>query len=560
MSGTNPTPGKKHHRLPPVPHVAQAQVSPTNVALVQRLLAEVAHRKIESLNLYDALPAQESFHASKAPERLLRGSNRGGKTLPAAVEVARAVTGQDPYRKYPEQDGVVMAVGKDGKHVAQVMMRKLSRAGAFKIIRDHETGEWRAFKPFLPVDLIRFMENPKCVRLAPPLIPPRLIESIGWENKRENQPNVVKLVTGWEIRFFSSLGKPPQGSDVDLVWLDEEIVDPDWYPEMSSRLLDRRGRLIWSATPQSGTDQLFALHERAEQEKDQAAPRVTEHVILLAHNPHIEEAEKKLLADKLSEDEARVRIEGEFAMLGYRVYPEYRRLMHAIDYFEVPRHWTRYAVIDPGRQVCAVLFAAVPPPGEGDKVYLYDELYIRDCSAEVFAQQMAQKTAGQTIQSFICDQHGAAHTDAGSGLSVAEHYSTALRKHRVESVATGHNFVWGFDNVQAGVEAFRAWLRPAEDGLPKVRVMVERLKHFEAEIKTYRYKRVGGVVTDKPEDRGRVHLMACSRYLASYNPRYHKPPVGKSPGGAAFNAFKRKEKKRKEQSGAKNVVLGPASK
>src|SRR6185369_14786047 len=151
--------------------------------------------------------------------------NRSGKTLTGAVEVARAVLGLDPYGKYPVRDGVGYCIGKDQGHIGRVVYKKLFRAGAFRIIRDEQTKAWRAYRPW--EDSARKEES----KPAPPLIPPRMILEIGWEDKKAEVPNVVRLVTGWELHFFSSLGKPQKGSAINLFWMDEEIVDPSWYPE-----------------------------------------------------------------------------------------------------------------------------------------------------------------------------------------------------------------------------------------------------------------------------------------------------------------------------------------
>lgn len=131
--------------LPPVliPEPVEAGPAAQNRARLRELLGEIARRRQAALFLFEPLPAQEAFFASQAGERLLRG----GKTLPAAVEVARAVTGQDPHNKYPLRDGVAIGVGWDLQHRADVMWKKLSRAGQFKMIRDPETNEWRAFRP-----------------------------------------------------------------------------------------------------------------------------------------------------------------------------------------------------------------------------------------------------------------------------------------------------------------------------------------------------------------------------------------------------------------------------
>lgn len=535
-------------------------IAANHAAELNAVMSEIARRKCESLRLYEPLPEQARFHDSRAKMRLLRGSNRGGKTLPAAVEVARAVTGQDPSGKYPKTEGRCFCVGKDLAHIGQVMWRKLGRSGAFKIIRDLQTGAWRAFRPWDPEDLEREAE----AKRAPPLIPPRFIKEIGWENKREGIPNVVRLHNGWELSFFSSLGKPPQGSDIDLFWLDEEIVDGEWFPEMSARTLDRKGRGIWSATPQAGTDQLFELHERAEQLEGTEKPAVEEMVILLSANPHIQQEEKAELAANLSDDDRAVRIDGEFAVVTFKMYPSFSLAVHGVDDFEVPATWTRYMIVDPGYQVCACLFAAVPPPTEppplgGDHVYLFDELYLRDCDAVKFGDAVKWKTIGQSFEAFVIDPHMGIHTELGSGKTVARQYSDALKDRGVASATTGSGFVLGCDDVQAGILAVQGLLRIRPDGTPKLKVLRGRMPNFVYEIKRYHRKREHGVITDKPDQKRRNHLMDDLRYLALFNPRYVTPRKGKVAKPGARQAYDAKMARQKSKNGQSFVNLGPGS-
>ena len=471
------------------------------------------------------MPLQSDFHNSNAREKLIRGSNRSGKTTAAAVEFARAVTGQD--NRYPKENGIAYLVGKDGKEVANVMYKLAFRAGAFKIIRDETTGEWRAFNPSSPLDA----GKSKQARPAPPLIPPRMIKYIAWENKKANLPSLISLHNGWEIHFFSSNAKPPHGSQIDLAWFDEEIVDPDWYPETSARLVDRDGRFLWSATPQAGTVQLYELHERAEREaatlpKDKR--RIEEFVALLHDNQHLTAQQKADFESKLSPDEVMVRIHGEFASHGLRVFPEFHERTHVCPYFDIPLDWTRYVAIDPGRQICGALFLAMPPPDSGDYAYLYDELYLAQCSAALFGQKMRDKTAGQNIQAFIIDHQEGRKTETGSGRSVEDQYSEELEKNRVTCVRTGSNFTWGVADPEGGVEAVRAWLRPRGQLSPRLRVLDGRCNSFIWEIKRYWYEQKCGVVTDKPRSRGPVHLCACMRYLVQDSPVY-VPHVDKKP-------------------------------
>lgn len=566
MSGLMSDSPNQEHLDPDAPEVevvhhwpAALDISGWRAERMRRLIAEKARRTIEGVNLYEPLPTQHRFHVSRAPERIVRGSNRSGKTLSTAVEVARAVLGRDPHNKYPLHDGRAFCVGKDGKHTSQVMWRKLSRAEAFKMIRDRDTGAWRAYRAWDSLDVQRSAE----AKWAPPLIPRRMIKSIAWENKKENLPSIVVLHNGWELSFFSSLGKPPHGSDIDLAWFDEEIVDADWYPEMSARLLDRSGLFIWSATPQAGTEQLYALHERAMEEHGKDNPAVAEFVTLLSANPHVPSEQKQKFAAKLSEIEFQIRIEGEFALMSFRVYPEFDPLLHVVPYREIPRDWTRYAVVDPGRQVCAVLFAAVPPPQQEqhNRVYIYDELYIRDCDATLFGERMKLACQGQNFHAFLIDHSGSRIHETGGGMTIESQYSAALKNNGIKSLTTGYDFVWGADDVTAGVEAVRRYLRRRADDKPGLVVLSDKCPNLLWEIRNYRYKRVKQQVTEKPEDRGRVHLMACMRYLAMHSPRWHKPPSGNKGPGPALAALKAKQKRRKDkgEGGSTSIQLGLGS-
>lgn len=486
-------------------------------------------------------------------ERLVRGANRSGKTTCAAVEFARAVTGQDD--RYPKENGIAYISGFDGKHLANVMYKLLFRSGAFKIIRDAQTGEWRSFNPSKLEDRLR----EKDAKPAPPLIPPRLIKNTAWESRKENLPKVVFLANGWEIHFFSSNAKPPRGTQIDLAWFDEEIVDPDWYPEIAARLVDRNGKFIWSATPQANTPQLFELHERAEDQlrlpKDQRTAE--EFVFVLADNQHLTDDKKRLLMEKISPDEAMVRIHGEFASHGLRVYPEFSEKTHECSWFAIPPHYTKYAAIDPGRQVCGVLFAAVPPPEENDHIYIFDELYIRQCSAEIFAQKMREKCQGIDVEAFIIDHQMGRITETGSGVTVEDQYSDALERLNVKCWRTGSGFTWGVADPEGGIEAVRPYLRVRSNG-PRLLYLADKCDNFRFEMKRYFYERDrDGRPTDKPKVRGAVHLCACLRYIIQDDPvfvgqRKKKP----KPGGVYLKA---QELMHPKGNGKQALNLGPGS-
>lgn len=520
-----------------------------NTIELRRLLAAIALRKVEGLSLYCPMPIQQSFHDSMTPERVARGPNRAGKTLCVAAEVARAVTGQDPLKRYPKS-GVWYCVGKQGREVAQVLYPMLFKPVAFRIIRDLETKEWRAYDPDNPQD---FGRKEQC-KNAPPLIPKRFVKNVAWEDKKTGLPKIAYLTNGWEIHFYSSESKPTQGSSIDGAWFDEEILDRDWYAETAARLMDRGGRFLWSATPQAGTERLYNLCERAaEQVEKGIVPRtVEEFVFPPMGNKYID---SKALAHKFEDDEDnyRVRVLGEFAILSGRVFPEYSPRLHEVKPFEIPDNWTRYASIDPGRQVCAVTFLAIPPPEIGDLGFLYDELYIKNCTAVLFGAEMARKQKRQTFRAFIIDMHEAKKHDTGGGRKIIEQYSEQLKVNKVRSILTGHEFVAGNDNVGAGIETIRFWLRIRSEGPPKLRVF-STMQYFIKEMKYYRNQCIKGVFHDKPEAKN-SHTIDTLRYHVQYGPTWEPPKAGTQPHSPAY-AYYLKQKQEDEKANG-SVVFGP---
>ncbi len=522
---------RKHPRLSPpkipvIPHLSQFERQE-----LKNLQNELRERKIEALKLYRPNPNQEEIHKCGASEILVIGGNRSGKSLCTFVEDARAVTGQDPFDKYPKKDGVLVVIGKDWKHLGLVCFPMLMKPGAFKIIKDAATDEWRAFDPVL--DASRRGE----ARPAPPLIAQRFVKKISWLLKSAGYCQKITLTTGWEIHFFSSESEPVQGYQADRIHVDEDLNDERWIPESLARIVDRKGKFQWSAMPHSTNNALLGMKERAE--ASEAALGETSSIRLFRlrflDNPHLDEDEKRKSIERWAasgDDVLRMRAEGDFIVDSVLVYPSFDMSIHGLDRAQlpdghVPSNWCRYAVVDPGHAVTAVLFAAVPPAE--DFWLVYDQLYLRQSNAVVFGEQFAKKVLSHHFHAFLIDAHGGRLRDIGSGRLPVEQYTEQLMKRGIRSQITGSSFLAGCDDVIARCESTRAALHIRPSGTPTVRILRGAAPDLEREIKRYRkvVNYVSGVpiVTDKPNTRGEVHLCQCLEYLCAYRPAYHTPPV-----------------------------------
>jgi hypothetical protein len=458
---------------------------------------------------------------------------------------ARTVRGLNP--RAPKEHGRFLLCGKDLNHCGEVMWRKLVRPGAFKIIRGPD-GAWRAFRPHDPWDAAHAAR----AKPAPPLLPTNLIKGVAWEDKKSGIPRKVLLHNGWELLFFSSVGEPRQGIDVDAAWFDEEIDHPSWYTETSARIIDRKGFFYWTATPQAGTQHLYDLHCRAHELEAAGVedPPVREFHLTLLENPHLGEKEKRDFAAKLSADEYRIRVLGDFALLGTRVYAEFApRGPHGCDAFPIPSDWTRYIAVDPGRQVCAVLFAAVPPPGSphAGRVFLYDELYIRQATAARFAEELRRKLGDQVVHKAIIDMRAGRITEIGSGVTHEEQYRRALAQAGVFRPGHLTGFTWstasGGDDVRAGIEAVRAGLHLDAEGRSKWVVFRDSCPMLLWEAERYSYKKLpSGIVTDEPI-KANDHLIDCWRYLAMARLPYRRPAVKPRAKGYTTDALEAKRRR-----------------
>lgn len=546
--------------LPPHP---TERFSAADAAQIQELIEHLAHLRMESLRLYAPLPKTNIFHESDARVRLLIGSNRAGKTLAAAVELARAITGQDPYNKYPKTNGVFFIFGLDERHIGNTIYKKVFRAGAFKMVKDPVTNVWRAFSPVADAALAHLAKP------APPLVPQRFIKNIAWREKKAHVPKIISMVNGWEIHFFSSLAELPQGQDIDGWWIDEEVRRETVIEELLPRCADRRGRGWWSATPQVASTQLYDLHDRANSGSSLTANSaisedgdVIEVHCHIVDNPHIEQAEKERLYRGWNEDQRKVRWDGKFAFSSFLVYPEFSLSVHAWpqnEGWQVPHEWSKFFVVDPGRQRCAVLFVAKPPPYIGNFYVAYDELYIKDCDADRFGRGVAEKSHERVYDLAIIDSHAGRISEMGSGRNIEEQYRQALIRHKVQ-FRNGPAFIWGADDVDAGIQAVREWLRIGSAGQPSFFLHLARCPNLKWEFERYRFKAdpVHKVPTDVPIKKY-DHLLDCLRYAAMRSPSWRKPKDYAKKLSPLVDVFRRKQARRAAKAssqGSDHVSLG----
>jgi hypothetical protein len=233
-----------------------------------------------------------------------------------------------------------------------------------------------------------------------------------------------------------------------------------WYPEMSARLLDRRkknrktgktrsGKFIWSATPQAGTVQLYQLCHRAEEEEGEPRSRSRSSASgcwTTRSSPALQGRSSRSIATTS-------RSTGSACSASSRSWarastasscPAGRPRLRLVP---DPHEWTRYATLDPGRQVCAILFAACPPPGHPDfgRVYLYDELYVKRANAEIVAEAVKARSSGTSTSTGGSSTRAAATSPRSAAASRPRSSTGGVRQaRRLQEAGRGRRPVLGF--------------------------------------------------------------------------------------------------------------------
>ena len=496
----------------------------------------IAERLSEGLRMIQPTPLQERFLASKAKQRVGQGGNRSGKSESLAIEVARAVTNQDPHNKFPKQgEGLIVALDWQ-PHIAE-MWRKLTREGEFQMIPDEHTGRLRTVRPD-PDDPTRLDPYDDAYREkwkdGAPLIPSRMIVRVNMESISPPTPRWAKFSTGWEFDFRSSRGAPVHGKHYNFVGFDEQLLNEQFYYEAMRGLVaineppEHTPRFCWTATAQVTNPQYFELCERSEM----GDPNVDSFLFLVKDFPFITAAEKKAFHDSLPEDERATRYHGIQALAAQRIYPSFDTAgPHGCEPFEIPPDWCRVAAVDPGRSYCATILAAIPP--DQTHTYIYDGFVLRNKGAIAWAAEMAQRQRGVRFESIVIDQRAGEQHGMGSedNEGVAHKYWDALMTAGVQPKQQGSIHKWGgffpgTTDVRAREEALKTWMviRSAGPGAGSAKLQVFRgtIPELEKQMRyacmdrddpTKRQKR-----KSRPDD-----LLAALEYLAHFDPGYHIP-------------------------------------
>jgi len=359
---------------------------------------------------------------------------------------------------------------------------------------------------------------------SPPIIAKRHIESIAWMSKQLSIPQRITLKNGSTIDFKpGEAGRTAfEGAEYDGVWIDEELADSLVFTEIQRGLVDRGGKLWWTATPLARSRAMLDLHEEA---NDVGALRdVYETQLSIFDNPHLDPDARAAFIASIPEDYLQTRLYGDFLILEGLVYGEWNKRFH-----EISRHEfnsmnpcnPRVIVIDPGyADPCAVGWFMLLP-GKERRVVMYRESYRKRKTVTETVKEIHRQSVGEPIVAAIIDRESLKKNQSGAP-SLYQQYTKAFKEIGMQNHITRGplRLDLASTDIESGIYTVKEFMSYDENGDPYFRIL-DDLNNTKRELGRYRWAEESDTrgIPKKPVDRDN-HLLDVIRYCLTNLPTY----------------------------------------
>lgn len=288
---------------------------------------ELARRKTSDplAHVYQPHAGQVEAHCSRAPFTLVLGGNRAGKSWFAVAEALLYCLGRSTYAEMPSHGKPV---------VVWYVMPSLTmfRRTVYPIFRQLVPGN----------DLASWSER----------------------------DNIAKFNNGSTLHFLSAdmRQRRLQGASVDLIIMDE-TPNEAVFEELQARVIDRKGRIVLVFAPIDAAsywvrDNLYIPWQTGERRDIDVVfmPVADKEGNPLV--PHLSKEDVQQMEQQWPDPAVRAaRIYGEFVTRAGIVLKNYDPELHLVTPFKIPKHFTRWMIIDPQYHRFGALYFAADEHG-----------------------------------------------------------------------------------------------------------------------------------------------------------------------------------------------------
>lgn len=292
-------------------------------------------------------PWQLDFHNAGANhrERMIICANRVGKSISAAYETSLHMTGNYPdwWEGKRFSKPVLIWTGSPTNETSRDIVQKELLGGISK--EELGTG-------FLPQNMI--IGRPKMRQAG-------VSDVVDTFKVRHISGGISTCV----LKTYEQGWRKWQGTQPDVVWLDEEPEDFKIYTEALTRLLTSKGIMMVTFTPLLGQTDIV-LHFQ-----DSNSSQVWMETATWDDAPHLNPEDKASMIESYPDHEVQARTQGVPMMGEGRIFTTSEDEI-AIDPIEIPSHWPR---------ICGIDFGIDHPFGAGWVAYDRDTdtIYVYDC-------------------------------------------------------------------------------------------------------------------------------------------------------------------------------------
>jgi phage terminase large subunit-like protein len=280
------------------------------------------------------------------------------------------------------------------------------------------------------------------------------------EFKNESIIGFKSYDSGWEKY---------QGTAKHLIWCDEE-ASYDIYQEILVRLVDFKGDFICTETPLQG---MSWTYDEIWENRD-TNPDLGVWVIPTFENQeNLPEGEIERMIATMPAEVVEARVHGRFIEFAGLIYKEFRRAIHCVEPFDIPKTWTRVRAIDPGvNNPTACLWVAID---RDNNFWVYDEYYESEKTVAENAKNIKTQSGKDEINLTLIDPT-AVNRSPVDKVSVREAYQR-------EGIFTKP----GSRDVQARIDAVKQRLRLNPKTEKPTIYFFSHLRHIFREIERYRW-------------------------------------------------------------------------
>lgn len=319
------------------------------------------------------------FHYSDASIKAFLGGNRTGKTVAGAIEACLKVLGRDSA-KYTSDWTDKWIEHSDNKESARLKLKDIVE----RYSNSEPQSGWIASVSYKS-------QVDGCQQALLDFLPKTEIKDIAYISRAENIISKINLINGRSITFksYEQGYQDFQSAGMGWIWFDEEPPEMIWKESSVRQKAGVPLKRFLTMTPVHGLSFVYDLIYLNKLNN----PDIYKVQIGWKDNPHLTKEQVDSMSYGLTEDELKVRRDGDFVQPVGLVYKNFKPIFHVVPHFEPDKDKCSFhRSFDFGfaedHPFVSLMFA-IDPDG---CVYVFNELYLTETGQDEIIRRVKEES------------------------------------------------------------------------------------------------------------------------------------------------------------------------